>query len=206
MLPEPTLRRLPWYLAYADTIAKRGIETVSSTKISKALNVDASQIAKDLSFLNLRGKTRIGYNVADMVKVLSEFLDFRSEHPAYLIGAGSLGLALLQDKGLANYGLDIIAAFDINEEIIGKEIAGVKIYENDELPRLMLRNPASIAILTVPAEKAQDCADFAIEAGIKAIWNFTPYRVAVPEGIAMSSTSLYANLALIYNQLNGYSK
>lgn len=206
ILPEPTLRRLPWYLAYVDTIAKRGIETVSSTQISKALNVDSSQIAKDLSFLNLKGKTRIGYVVSDLLKALSEFLDFKSVHSAYVIGAGSLGRALIQDKGLANYGLNICAAFDINPDLIGTEIAGVPIFDNDSLPQILKQIPAAIAILTVPAEKAQDCADAAIDAGIKAIWNFTPYRVAVPEDVVMSSTSIYANLALIYNRLNAESK
>lgn len=202
ILPEPTLRRLPWYLAYVDTIEKRGIATVSSTQISKALNVDSSQIAKDLSFLNIKGKTRIGYIVADLRKALSEFLDFKKAHSAYVIGAGSLGRALIQDKGLANYGLDIRAAFDINPALVGTKIADVPVFDNDSLPEILKQIPASIAILTVPAEKAQDCADAAIAAGIRAIWNFTPYRVAVPDGVVMSSTSMYANLALIYNRLN----
>lgn len=206
LLPEPTLRRLPWYLAYVDTIGRRGIATVSSTQISKALNVDASQIAKDLSFLNIKGKTRIGYVVADLHKALSEFLDFKKAHPAYIIGAGSLGRALILDKGLANYGLDIRAAFDINPYIIGTEIADVPVFDNDSLPQIMTHIPASIAILTVPAARAQDCANMAIAAGIKAIWNFTPYRVAVPDGVVMSSTSIYANLALIYNRLNAYAE
>ncbi len=202
ILPEPTLRRLPWYLAYVDTIAKRGIETVSSTQISKALNVDASQIAKDLSFLNLKGKTRIGYVVKDLLEALSAFLDFKEVHPAFLFGAGSLGKALITDKGLANYGLLVTAAFDINPDIIGTDISGVTIFSMSDLPRLMKEMPAMIAILTVPARKAQDAADAAINAGIKAIWNFTPYRVAVPDNIVLSSTSMYANLALIYNRLN----
>lgn len=202
ILPEPTLRRLPWYLAYVDTIAKRGIETVSSTQISKALNVDSSQIAKDLSFLNIKGKTRIGYSVNELLEALSGFLDFKSEHSAFLFGAGSLGRALIADKGLQNYGLNVTAAFDINPAIIGSDISGVRVYDMDSLRRVMKEKPALIAVLTVPAEKAQDAADAAIAAGIKAIWNFTPYRVAVPEDVVLSSTSMYANLALIYNRLN----
>ncbi|MDE7381274.1 MAG: redox-sensing transcriptional repressor Rex [Muribaculaceae bacterium] len=206
ILPEPTLRRLPWYLAFVDTIAGRGIKTVSSTQISKALNVDASQIAKDLSFLNIKGKTRIGYVVAELQEALSGFLDFKTSHKAFLFGAGSLGRALMADKGLANFGLNIVAAFDIDPEIIGDEISGVKIYSMDALPKLMDEHQAVIAVLTVPAQKAQDAADAAIEAGMKAIWNFTPYRVAVPDEIVLSSTSMYANLALIYNRLNAPSQ
>lgn len=201
ILPEPTLRRLPWYLSYVDTIASRGVENVSSTTISQALNVDASQIAKDLSFLNIKGKTRIGYNVRTLQQELSQFLDFHNPHSAYIIGVGNLGKALLQDKGLINYGLNIRAAFDINPDIIGNQICGVRVYHLDSLPELMMSIPAVVAIITVPPEDAQDVADIAMKSGVKAIWNFTPYRVKVPENVVMSSTSMYANLALIYNRL-----
>lgn len=203
ILPEPTLRRLPWYLAFVDTIASRGVETVSSSQISRALNVDASQIAKDLSFLNIKGKTRIGYNVGELLETLSDFLDFKNSHTAYVFGAGNLGRALIQDKGLATYGLNVIAAFDINPDITNTDISGVHIYDTTALDEVMSKTPAEIAIITVPAHKAQDVADEAIAAGIHAVWNFTPYRMAVPEGIIMSSNSMYANLALIYNRLKG---
>ncbi|MDE6218808.1 MAG: redox-sensing transcriptional repressor Rex [Muribaculaceae bacterium] len=201
LLPEPTLRRLPWYLAYLDTIEQCGVENVSSTTISKALNVDSSQIAKDLSFLNLKGKTRIGYNVSDMRKKLSAFLDFKSSHGAYIIGAGSLGQALIRDKGLSNYGLQILAAFDTDPAKIGTTIDGVEVFALESLEEQMKLRPASIAVLAVPSQAAQDVADSAMKSGIKAIWNFTPYRVSVPDDIVMSSTSIYANLALIYNRL-----
>lgn len=205
ILPEPTLRRLPWYLAYVDTLQQRGVATVSSTQISKALNVDASQIAKDLSHLNLKGKTRIGYDVPLMRRVLADFLGFETLHPAFVIGVGSLGTALIRDKGLANYGLRITHAFDVNPGIIGTDIDGVPVMDVKRINEINRLSPASIAIITVPAEKAQDAADLAIAANIRALWNFTPYRVAVPEGIVMSSTSIYANLALIYNRLSAAS-
>lgn len=204
LLPEPTLRRLPWYLAYIDTLEQRGVENVSSTAISKALNVDSSQIAKDLSFLNLKGKTRIGYNVADMRRTLSTFLGFEHVHGAYILGAGSLGKALIRDKGLSNYGLQILAAFDFDPEKIGTRIEDIEIYPVSRMAEVMKEKPAGIGILTVPAQAAQDVADLAIAAGIKAIWNFTPCRVKVPDDIVMSSTSIYANLALIYNRLHAH--
>ena len=112
ILPEPTLRRLPWYLAYVRLLRANNIEYVSSTQIAKEINVDASQIAKDLSFLNIRGKTRIGYEVETLVGELSDFLGFGIEHKAFMIGVGSLGSALIQDQGLSQYGLNIVAGFD----------------------------------------------------------------------------------------------
>lgn len=202
ILPEPTLRRMPWYLAYVEILKSQKVEYVSSTQISRALNVDASQIAKDLSFLSLKGKTRIGYEVDALVEVLSEFLGFRVSHKAYVFGAGSLGKALMLDSGLANYGLDIVAGFDIDSSKTGTKVGNVEIHHIDELANIMAVNPATIGILTVPADCAQDTADIAIGEGIRAIWNFTPYRVKVAEGIVMSNTSIYAHLALIYNRLN----
>lgn len=209
ILPEPTLKRLPWYLAYVDTLAQRGVDNISSTAMSKALNVDASQIAKDLSFLNLRGKTRIGYSVEAMRSVLTGFLGFRDPHVAYMFGAGSLGAALIQDTGLAHYGLNIIAAFDVDPTKTGTRIGGVNVSHISRLSEIMTQAPATIGIIAVPAESAQDVADLAIGAGIKALWNFTPFRLTVPDDVVMTSTSIYANLALIYNRLRGagnYSK
>lgn len=202
ILPEPTLRRLPWYLAYVEILKARNVEYVSSTQISRALNVDASQIAKDLSFLSLKGKTRIGYEVAALVDTLSEFLGFTTTHKAFVFGAGSLGKALMQDSGLSIYGLEIVAGFDIDPQKIGTRVGDVPIYHIDSLAEVMEQSPATIGILTVPAECAQDTADIAIGEGIRAIWNFTPYRVKVAEGIVMANTSIYAHLALIYNRLS----
>ena len=85
-LPEPSLRRLPWYLAYVKLLKDRGVEYVSSTQISKDINVDASQIAKDLSFINISGKTRVGYEVESLVSVLEDFLGFTDVHKAVIFG------------------------------------------------------------------------------------------------------------------------
>lgn len=203
ILPEPTLRRLPWYLAYLEILKSQNAEFVSSTQISRALSVDASQIAKDLSFLSIKGKTRIGYEVDTLIQTLSDFLGFTRSHKAYVVGTGSLGKALIRDSGLSNYGLEIVAGFDVNPEVIKRDDLGVPIYHIDDIYDVMERNPASIGILTVPAQSAQECADIAIGAGIKAIWNFSPYRVKVAEGVVMANTSIYAHLALIFNRLEG---
>ncbi len=201
ILPEPTLRRLPWYLAYVEILKARREKHVSSTRVARALNVDASQIAKDLSFLNLRGKTRIGYEVDTLCSVLRDFLGFSQPHNAYVIGVGSLGSALMRDSGLMKYGLRIIAGFDTDDNIVGREDLGVPVFHLDDIDAEMKGHPADICILTVPAEAAQEAADAAIAAGMKAIWNFTPYRVKVAEGVVMANTSIYAHLALIYNRL-----
>lgn len=203
ILPEPTIRRLPWYLSYLRMLDSQHVSYVSSTQISKELNVQSSQIAKDLSFLNIRGKTRIGYEVKSLVTVLEDFLGFNRHHNAVVIGTGSLGTALMQDHGLENYGLNIVAGFDVRSEVIGKKIGGVPVYDIDQLADWRQKNDVSIAILTVPVERAQETADLAIASGMTALWNFTPYRIKVSDDVIIANTSIYAHLAIIYNRMHG---
>jgi len=202
ILPEPTIRRLPWYLSYVRMLDNQHVEYVSSTQISKELNVQSSQIAKDLSFLNIRGKTRIGYEVKSLLSELEDFLGFNEHHDAVVIGTGSLGTALMQDHGLVNYGLNIVAGFDIRSEVIGQRIGGVPIYEIGQLAAWQRENGVSIAILTVPVERAQETADLAIASGMTALWNFTPIRIKAPEDVVITNTSIYAHLAIIYNRMH----
>lgn len=202
ILPEPTLRRLPWYLAYVSLLHAKGVEYVSSTQISKELSVDASQIAKDLSFLNIKGKTRIGYEVSSLERELQDFLGFKKVHNAVIIGVGSLGAALIQDSGLSRYGLNIVAGFDINPDIIGTSLCGVPIYSINELASWKRQHKAEIGIVAVPVDKAQEVADSMIASGIKALWNFTPFRIKAGEGIVIQNTSIYAHLAVMYNRLD----
>lgn len=201
ILPEPTLRRLPWYLAYVNLLQSRNVEYVSSTQIAKEIKVDASQIAKDLSFLNIKGKTRIGYEVNTLVYELADFLGFKEMHKAFIVGVGSLGGALIHDSGLSQYGLDIVAGFDINPEVVGTEICNVPIYDVKDMANYREKTDAEIGVLAVPVEHAQEAADRMIACGLKAIWNFTPFRIKAPENIVIQNTSIYAHLALIYNRM-----
>ncbi len=201
LIPEPALRRLPWYLAYVSLLRERGDEFVSSTQISRELKVDASQIAKDLSFLDIRGKTRIGYEVPLLEHKLEEFLGFRRSHRAVVVGAGSLGGALMQDAGLSRYGLNIVAAFDTNPELAGTSCRGIPVYPASELTRRVREAGAKVGIITVPVEHAQSAADLLVAAGVKALWTFTPFRLSAPEGVVITNTSIYAHLAVMYNRM-----
>lgn len=202
LIPEPALRRLPWYLAYVSLLRQRGVDYVSSTGISRGINVDASQIAKDLSFLDIKGKTRIGYEVKLLEHKLEEFLGFRRRHNAAIVGVGSLGRALMSDSGLANYGLEIVAGFDVSPALIGTSTPqGLPIYDVAELATRARQLEVEIGIVTVPVEYAQEAADEIIAAGMKAIWNFTPYRIMAPDDVVISNTSIYAHLAVMYNRM-----
>lgn len=201
-VPEPTLRRLPWYLSNVKLLKQKGEQYVSSTQISKEINVDASQIAKDLSYVNISGRTRVGYEVDALIEVLEDFLGFTDMHKAFLFGVGSLGGALLRDSGLKHFGLEIVAAFDVNPNLIGTHINGIPIFHSSEFVKKMKEYDVHIGVLTVPIEIAQQITDTMIAGGIKAVWNFTPFRIRVPENIVVQNTSLYAHLAVMFNRLN----
>lgn len=201
-VPEPTLRRLPWYLSNVKLLKQRGERFVSSTQISKEINVDASRIAKDLSYVKISGRTRVGYDVDTLITVLEDFLGFTNLHKAFLFGVGSLGGALLHDSGLNHFGLQIVAAFDVNPALVGTTLNGIPIFHTDEFERKMQEHGVNIGILTVPIGIAQFITDKMVEGGIKAVWNFTPFRIRVPEHIVVQNTSLYAHLALMFNRLN----
>lgn len=201
-VPEPTLRRLPWYLSNVKLLKQQGERYVSSTQISKEINIDASQIAKDLSYVNICGRTRVGYEIDTLIAVLEDFLGFTNMHKAFLFGVGSLGGALLRDSGLKHFGLEIVAAFDVNPALVGTTLNGIPIFHSDDFEQKMQAFNVNIGVLTVPIEIAQCITNTMIRGGIKAVWNFTPFRIRVPDDIVVQNTSLYAHLAVMFNRLN----
>ena len=201
-VPEPTLRRLPWYLSNIKLMKEKGEQYVSSTQISKEINIDASQIAKDLSYVNISGRTRVGSNIDALSEVLESFLGFTNMHKAVVVGVGSLGAALLRDSGLHHFGLEIVAAFDVNPELVGKDLNGIPIFHSDDFEAKMKEYDVNIGVLTVPINIAQEITDKMVDGGIKAVWNFNPFRIRVPENIVVQNTSLYAHLAVMFNRLN----
>jgi redox-sensing transcriptional repressor len=205
LVPEPALRRMPCYLAYLKLAKNEGMRYISSTHIARDMGVDPTQVTKDLSYTSIVGRTRVGYEVEPLIDVLEDFLGFKVMDEAFLFGAGSLGTALLHDHGLKQFGLKIVAAFDINPEVIGREIEGVKIHHIDEFPALKTDN-VLVGILTVPVEGAQATAELMVKGGIRAIWNFTPVRIKLADEIVVQNTSLYAHLAVMFNRLHSQDK
>lgn len=201
IVPEPSLRRLPWYLSFARLSQSNGEQVLSSTQIARGVGVESSVVAKDLSYVAIAGRTRVGYEVAELIDYLEAFLGFSRNHKAFLFGVGKLGGALLQDSGLNQYGLDLVAGFDEKYELSGTSINRTPIHHISRFGVLQELMKVEIGVLTVPVESAQMVAEMIVNNGIKAIWNFTPVRIQVPEHIVVQNTSIYAHLALIYNRL-----
>lgn len=152
--------------------------------------------------MDISGRTRVGYEVDLLIQVLEDFLGFTNLHKAYLFGVGSLGGALLRDSGLSHFGLQIVGAFDINPNLVGTTVEGIPIYHTDEFEERRAKDGVKIGVLTVPINIAQDITDKMVAGGIQAVWNFTPFRIRVPETIVVQNTSLYAHLAVMFNRLN----
>ena len=200
-IPEPTLRRLPWYLSFVKLLQTEGHRYVSSPRIASGVGVDAALVAKDLSYVKLQGRTRVGYETTALIEYLEEFLGFTQRHRAFLIGVGSLGSGLLADKGLNQFGLEVRAGFDVAQELIGTEVAGVPVHHIDELASRIQAEEIKIAILTVPILQAQLMTDRLVRAGIRALWNFTPVRIQTPDHVVVQNTSMYAHLALMFTRM-----
>jgi len=197
IIPEPTLRRLPWYLSFVKLLQTEGHKYVSSPRIASGVGVDAALVA----YVELQGRTRVGYETEALINYLEEFLGFTKRHQAFLVGVGSLGSGLLSDKGLRQFGLEVTAGFDVAEDIIGTEVSGIPVYHIDELATRIESEGIEIAILTVPILQAQLMTDRLVRAGIRALWNFTPVRIQTPDHVVVQNTSMYAHLALMFTRM-----
>ncbi len=201
-VPIPTLRRLPGYLSFFKALKINGVVYVSSSQIASAFNMDSTLVTKDLSHTGIKGRTKVGYNVDQLIDTVINFLDFNSRENAFLFGVGNLGRALINYEGLRHYGLEIVAGFDIDPGIVNTSIKGIKIHPLEEFRDLSVKVPARIGIITTPDSNAQEVADLAVAWGIKAIWNFTPQSIKVPANVIVENTSVYSDLAVILHRLN----
>ena len=201
-IPEPTLRRLPIYYQYLKKMqADKQSGNISCTKIGNDLNILPIQVRKDLAITDVVGKPKLGYSVEELIGTIEDFLGWNNTTEAYLVGAGNLGAALLGYQGFREYGLDIIAAFDADENKVGTEIRGKKIIHVKKLPEMIRRMGIKIGILTVPAYCAQELADNMVSAGIHAIWNFSPVKVIVPPEVIVQHENLASSLVVLSKKL-----
>lgn len=201
-IPEPTLRRMPTYLHFLKGLAANNILFVSGPQIAKALKLDATQVVKDLVHTSVIGKTKVGYDVKELIAAIEDFLGFNRANEAFLVGAGRLGSAIMGYAGFKDIGIKIIAAFDVNPIIVGSKIEEVYVLHTDKFADLAQRMHVQIGVITTPAEVAQSVADLMVASGIKAIWNFSPVVIQVPEPIIIQNTTMYSSLAVLLMRLN----
>lgn len=189
------LKRLPGYLSYLKNMPEGGSAYISATSLASALGLGDVQVRKDLALVSNGGRPKVGYLREKLIEDISQFLGYDNTTDAVLVGAGKLGQALLGYIGFDAYGLNILAAFD--QKPCAEIIEQKPIYSMDKLAGFCKSNKILMGIITVPAEYAQGVCDQMIASGIKAIWNFAPVHLEVPDNILVQNENMATSLAVL---------
>lgn len=198
-IPKATAKRLPIYYRYLNILADAGKEHISSTELAEAVKIDPATIRRDLSYFGALGKRGYGYDIASLQAFFKKTLRQDKLNNVALIGVGNLGHALLNYNFHKSNNARISAAFDIDPKITGLIQSGIPVYPMEDMQEQLQLQQIEIAILTVPADKAQTVTDELVAAGIKGILNFTPLRITVPNDVRVQNVDLTNELqTLIY--------
>ena len=180
-ISQAVVRRMPRYYRYLGELLEQGVERVSSNELSKLMKVTASQIRQDLNNFGGFGQQGYGYNVRFLHEEIGKILGLDQTHNIIVIGAGNLGQAIANYGRFERLGFSTIALFDVNPEVIGREIRGIRVYALDALEVFCQTHKVDIAALTMPKQSADNTAQRLVELGIRAIWNFAHVDLDVSE-------------------------
>ena len=192
---ELTTNRLSVYLRCLNQLENAGVDTISSQALAEQFHLNAAQIRKDLAYFGEFGVRGVGYYVKDLRRHLRQILGLDRKLRVAVMGAGNLGLALADYPGFRREGFEIVALFDVANAKIGDESrSGVPIHDIKELKKVVRKDRIDIAVIAVPAESAQAVVDQVVVAGVKAILNFSPGTLKVPQGVKLKSVDLTVSL------------
>ena len=196
-ISEPSLRRLARYHNLLRELMVEGTATVSSSGIARILNLDPTQVRKDIEATGIAGKPKVGYPVPALSRWIEDFLGWNNTKLAVLAGAGGLGGALLGHQRIRQLGIDIAAIFDIDPEKVGQVIQGKSVYTPEMLPEVARRMHISLGVICTPKGAAQHTANLMVEGGIRGIWNFAPIHLRVPDTVVVHDEDLSHSLATL---------
>ena len=199
---KATLSRMPAYLRYLKEVKTKGVEYIGSPAIAKDMAVSAVLVRKDLELVSsVSGRPRVGFEVNGLIADIEKFLGYDNVSDAVVVGVGGLGRAFLGYEGFKNYGLNIVAGFDVNSEIVNTKIEKKQVLHLNELATFIAKRNINIGIITVPKSVAQEVCDCMVAAGLKAIWSFASVQLNVPEGVVVRYEDLAASLAMLSGEL-----
>lgn len=193
-IPRKTIYRLSVYLRCLARLKDNNIQTVSSEALAKVAGVKPTQLRKDLAYFGQFGTRGLGYDVAELSKMISDELGTTSLQPVVLVGVGNLGLALLSYRGFEKEGFEIIAAFDAEPKRRRDKQIKQAILPMGVLKEFVHKHGVKMAILTVPAAAAQEVVNQLVQAGIVGILNFSPIVVSVPEEVMINNVNVAIEL------------
>ncbi|MBQ9148989.1 MAG: redox-sensing transcriptional repressor Rex [Oscillospiraceae bacterium] len=204
-ISKSVLRRLPGYLAYLKNIQEPETPYISATALANALGMGEVQVRKDLAMVSDGGRPKIGYLRESLIEDIEQFLGYDNTTDAVIVGAGKLGQALMCYKGFDEYGLNILAGFDLHS--VGEKTEnGKPIFHVDHLQSFCRTHKVLMGIITVPEAAAQSVCDQLIQCGIKAIWSFVPGHLEVPEGVMVHNENMATSLAVLSMHLQAQMK
>ena len=183
IIPEIIVGRLPVYLQALEHMHAQGRHTTSSQELGEMIGISAAQIRKDLSQFGEFGKQGKGYSVSYLVEQLQLILNVNKVWDMALVGAGNLGTAIAHYQDFHKHGFQVKMIFDNDPERVGTDLGGHLVYSIDEMAAMIRQHNIKIAMLTVPAPSAQEVTDLLVGAGIKAILNYAPITLNVPEDV-----------------------
>src|SRR5574338_859533 len=193
-IADSTVRRLSLYLRFLEELEGRGVATVSSDALAQRGGTTSAQVRKDLSFFGSFGKRGLGYDVHELATTMRQILGLGRRYRVALVWAGKIGSALAQYRGFKQRGFDIVAIFDADSAKVGKKWVDLPVQDIGALPGPLKKEPVDIAVLVTPAESAQGVTDVMVQAGIKAILNFAPIQLNVPEDVSVKNVNLALEL------------
>ena len=191
------VRRLPKYFRYLGELKKKDIKRVSSQELSKITSFTASQIRQDLNCFGGFGQQGYGYNVDDLYDEIGKILGLNQIYKTVIIGAGNLGQAIVNYTFFEKSGFVPQGIFDINPKIIGLKINEIEVYDVEHLEQFVKENEVDIGIICTPKNQCQKVAEALSRGGVKAIWNFAPLDVRVPDEIIVENVHLSESLFTI---------
>ena len=191
------VRRLPKYFRYLGELKKKDIKRVSSQELSRITSFTASQIRQDLNCFGGFGQQGYGYNVNDLYDEIEKILGLNQIYKTVIVGAGNLGQAIVNYSFFEKSGFIIQGIFDVNPKIIGLRINDIEVYDVDILEGFVKEKEVDIGIICTPKSQCQKIAEVLTKGGVKAIWNFAPLDVRVPEGIVVENVHLCESLFTI---------
>lgn len=204
-ISKSVLKRLPSYLTYLKSMPDDAPSHISATALASALGMGEVQVRKDLAIVSDGGRPKIGYPRDTLITDIEQFLGYDNTTDAVLIGAGKLGQALMGYSGFSDYGLNILAAFDLNPTMEKTE-DGQPIYHISKLEHFCKVHKVLMGIITVPAAQAQEVANTLISSGVLAIWNFAPVHLDVPKNILVQNENMATSLAVLSVHLQAQIK
>ena len=196
-IAESTVRRLSAYLRFLEEFEAQGHQTISSGELAAQGGTTSAQVRKDLSFFGSFGKRGLGYSVSALSSSLREILGLGRQWNVVIVGAGKIGAALAQYEGFRERGFKVVGVYDEDPSRVGGTLDGVEVRDQRELEADIMKLKPHIALIAVPAEAAQALVDRVVRSGIRAILNFAPTPLTVPEKVTLRSVNMALELEIL---------